>query len=527
MSRIGHVVLAGLPGAGKTTVAPLLAARMGRQVVDTDTEIERRLGMTPAQVFAELGETRFRAEERRTMEEALSRPEPLVIAAGGGLMAQPGAAEILMEHATVVLLDAGDEQLLHRLGPAAALRPLLAQDPAGTLHRLRSVREAAHGHAQMRVWAGDRSPDEIAAHVARALTGAVRVATAQPYLVRAATAVSGSLAEHLPVPVRRVALIADEAVSEVAEAMAVRLRRDGLAAVVLPLPGGEATKQWSVAGSLLERCSDAGLERGDCIVAVGGGSVGDVAGLVAATYLRGIAWVVVPTTLLAMVDSAVGGKTGVNLRRGKNLAGVFWQPRAVLCDPELLGTLSERSFRSAFAEIIKASMIGGSQLAETIETHLPAALARDPAALTELVLGCCDLKAGVVAGDERESGRRAILNYGHTAGHAVEALTGLGSGLDHGEAVAFGMRVAGALSVLETGCPAADVAHQAELLDACGLSVRPRLNAGEIAEQLVTDKKARGGVPRWVLLRGRGRPVAGIVVEPEAIRQALTEALVA
>ena len=163
--------------------------------------------------------------------------------------------------------------------------------------------------------------------------------------------------------------------------MAARLRRHGLAATVFPVAGGEQAKQWSVAGRLLEHCSDAGLERDDCIVAVGGGSVGDVAGLVAATYMRGIAWVVVPTTLLAMVDSAVGGKTAVNLRRGKNLAGVFWQPRAVVCDSDMLDTLGERSFRSAFAEIVKSSMVGGGELAEVVDRRLPAALQRDRDAL--------------------------------------------------------------------------------------------------------------------------------------------------
>jgi 3-dehydroquinate synthase len=331
----------------------------------------------------------------------------------------------------------------------------------------------------------------------------------------------------VPATARRVAVIADEAVSGVADAIAVRLRREHLAVTVLPITGGEQAKQWSVAGVLLERCSDAGLERGDCIIAVGGGSVGDVAGLVAATYLRGIAWVVVPTTLLAMVDSAIGGKTAVNLRRGKNLAGAFWQPRAVLCDPELLATLSERSFRSAFAEIVKSTMVGDGSVAELVERRLSAGLARDTEAVADLVRACSGLKADVVAGDEREDGRRAILNYGHTVGHAVETLTGLGDGLDHGEAVAFGMRVAGALSIVECLCPPADIARQDELLDACGLSTPPRLRADDIAAQLGADKKARGGVPRWVLLRGRGEPVMGIVVEPEAVQKALFQALAA
>jgi shikimate kinase/3-dehydroquinate synthase len=522
---LGHIVLIGLSGCGKSSVAPLLASRIGRGWVDTDAEVEARLHMTVARAFAELGEVSFRAEERRAAEVALSTVEPLVIAAGGGLVAQPGALDVLERRATVVMLDAPDSELAARMGAGAAERPLLADGPAGALRQLRAVRTAVHGRAQLRVATGGRTPEEVAEAIASALAGAVRVGTAHPYLVRVGSGLLDGLADSVPSNARRVVVIADEAVSATAETVAVGLRHHDLAATVVAIPGGERAKQWSVAGALLERCSDAGLERHDCIVALGGGSVGDVAGLVAATYLRGVAWVVAPTTLLAMVDSAVGGKTAVNLRRGKNLAGVFWQPRAVLCDTSVLDTLNERSFRSAFAEIVKSSMVGSGELAGLVERRLQAALARDPAAIADVVRGCCALKAGVVAGDEREGGVRAILNYGHTVGHAVEALTGLGAGLDHGEAVAFGMRVAGALSVAVAACPPADVARQDELLDACGLTQRPRLAAADIAGQLGGDKKSRGGVARWVLLRRRGDPVRGIVVEPGAVLAALGEAL--
>ena len=527
MSAIGHVVLVGLPGSGKSTVAPLLAQRLGRGSVDTDADVERRLGMSVARVFADLGEARFRVEEREAAELALASPEPLVIAAGGGLIVEQGAVDVLSRNATLVCLDAADTQLIARLGSDGTERPLLTGAPQDALHHLRAVRSAAYGHAQVRIRTDGCTPAEVADRVAAALSGAVRVATGRPYLVRVGAGVLDGIAEHLPATARRVAIIADLAVSRVAEDIAVRLRRQDVAASVFTIEGGEDAKRWSVAGGLLERCSDAGLERDDCIVAVGGGTLGDVAGLVAATYLRGIAWVVVPTTLLAMVDSAVGGKTAVNLRRGKNLAGVFWQPRAVLCDPAVLDPLGDRTFRSAFAEIVKSSMVGGGDLSELVERRLQAGLGRDREALAELVRGCCELKADVVAGDERESGRRAILNYGHTVGHAVEALTGLGSGLDHGEAVAFGMRVAGALSIVESGCPADDIAHQDDLLDACGLTQTPRLAPAEIAAQLGLDKKARGGVARWVLLRRRGEPVTGIVVEPETVRHALSKAVTA
>jgi 3-dehydroquinate synthase len=527
VSDIGHVVLIGLPGTGKTTIAPLLAQRLGRTYLDIDAEVERRLGMDVAGAFRELGEPRFRAEEQHAAEAALASTEPLVIAAGGGLAVQHGAVELLQRRATVVCLDATDSELMRRVGASGGGRPVLGTTPEPTLRHLRAVRAAAHGTAQLHVATGGLTREQVADAIAGALSGAVRVGTAHPYLVRVGAGTLDSVGGHIPSTARRVVLIADEAVMAIAEAIAVRLRHQELAATVFPVAGGEQAKQWSVAGRLLEHCSDAGLDRHDCIVAVGGGSVGDVAGLVAATYMRGISWVVVPTTLLAMVDAAVGGKTAVNLRRGKNLAGVFWQPRAVVCDPEVLDTLGDRSFRSAFAEIVKSSMVGGGHLAEVVDRRLPAALERDRDALTDLIRACCALKADVVAGDEREAGRRAILNYGHTVGHALEALTGLGAGLDHGEAVAFGMRVAGALSVVEADCPATDVAHQDELLDACGLAQRPRLAAAEIADSLGADKKARGGVARWVLLRRRGEPVTGIVADPAAVLSAISGALAA
>ncbi|MGH7721645.1 MAG: bifunctional shikimate kinase/3-dehydroquinate synthase [Candidatus Dormibacteria bacterium] len=527
MSGIGHIVLVGLPGTGKSSVAPLLAARLGRGWVDTDAAVESHLGMSVAQAFTDLGEARFRAEERRAAELALATGEPLVIAAGGGLVGQPGALEVLERRATVVCLDAADSGLAARLAPDGQGRPLLGGSPEAALRHLRAARGVAHARAQLHVHTDLRTPAEVAERIAGAVSGAVRVATAHPYLVRVGAGTLDAIGDHVPATARRAVLIADLAVSGVAEQLALALRRRDVATSVVAIPGGEQAKRWSVAGALLERCSDAGLERDDCIVAVGGGSIGDVTGLVAATYLRGIAWVVVPTTLLAMVDSAVGGKTAVNLRRGKNLAGAFWQPRAVLCDPAVLEQLGDRSFRSAFAEIVKSSMVGGVHLTGLVERCLSAGLARDSDAICALVRGCCELKADVVAGDEREAGRRAILNYGHTVGHAVEELTGAGAGLDHGEAVAFGMRVAGALSIVESGCPPGDIAGQDQLLDACGLTRRPELGATDIAARLGLDKKARGGVARWVLLRRRGEPVTGIVIGPGAVRQALAEAIAA
>lgn len=525
MSGVGHVVLVGLPGSGKTTVGPLLARRLGLRSLDTDSEVERRLGMSVETVFNDLGEVRFRAEELSALTAALDNPRPQVVSAGGGLIAQPGVAAAVARRATIVWLDAPDSELLRRLGPGAHSRPLLAAGPTDRLSTLRSQRASAHAHAQFHVDSSGSGPDEVAALLAGLLIASVRVATDPSYLVTVAAGAIDGVARHLPESSRRVVVICDASVEAVGRRVAGHARDSGRTVTEVAVEGGEQLKHWSMAGALVERCSDAGLDRDDCIVAVGGGSVGDVAGFAAATYLRGIPWVGVPTTLLAMVDSSIGGKTGVNLRAGKNLAGAFWQPRAVVCDPTALTTLPDRSFHSAFAEIIKSSMVGGGELTSLLEERLRECLARDPDAVAAMVRACCTLKADVVAGDERETGRRAILNYGHTVGHAVEALTGFGSGPDHGEAVAFGMRVAGRLSVANTGCPPADIAWQDALLDECGLTGTPPVEAADVAARLGADKKARRGVPRWVLLRGRGDPVCGIVIEERSVAKALAEAL--
>jgi 3-dehydroquinate synthase len=261
------------------------------------------------------------------------------------------------------------------------------------------------------------------------------------------------------------------------------------------------------------------------VIALGGGTVGDLAGFAAATYLRGIAWVNVPTTLLAMVDSALGGKTGVNLTRGKNLAGAIWQPHAVICDPDLLLTQDERSFHSAFAEIIKYAMIAETTLVDALDSHLDRLLGRDPAALTDTVRECCSIKAQVVAVDERESGHRAVLNYGHTVGHALEAAAGLGDRLLHGEAIAVGMSAAGKLSIRELGCPPEDIAWQDEMITRCGLGTSLVFEPTRVLEHMGADKKTVGDRLGWVLLESRGHPRSGQFVPEPDVQEALDAVL--
>jgi 3-dehydroquinate synthase len=425
-----------------------------------------------------------------------------------------------------VLLDAPDEVLLSRMGNGQH-RPLLGDEPASALPRLRALRKHAYAAAHLRV-AAEPPVAQVADGIVGAVTRAVRVAApSRAYSVEIRAGALDHIAQHVPADATAVALIADRAVTGFADRVVATLESSGLKVARIDVDGGEPLKTWESAGHLLGRLSEAGLRRDGCIIALGGGTVGDVAGFVAATYLRGVAWINVPTTLLAMVDSAVGGKTGVNLAHGKNLAGAFWQPRAVVCDPALLQDLPERSFRSAFGEIVKCAMISDRGLVQVIDRDLPRLLARDPDALSQVVARCVAIKADVVAADERDSGIRAILNYGHTVGHALEAAAGFSQDITHGEAVAVGMRVAGLLSRRLLRCPRSDIEWQDAVLQRCGLDRTPAVDRSALLGALSRDKKSTGGAIGWVLLARRGDPRFAQLVPDSDLESALTEVLAA
>jgi len=280
------------------------------------------------------------------------------------------------------------------------------------------------------------------------------------------------------------------------------------------VPAGEGSKSLAVYGEVLRRLARAGLMRDGALFALGGGVVGDLGGFVAASYMRGISLVMLPTTLLAMVDSSVGGKTGLDLPEGKNLVGAFLQPRLVAADLGFLESLPRRELSMGLAEVVKMGLLAGGRLFGALQ-RLAEALAGDARALEELVLLSVSFKAGVVAEDERERGRRAILNYGHTVGHGLEAASGYG--LAHGEAVAAGMVAEALLSRRVFGTDLVGL-HE-RLLREAGLPVRVRgLEAAEVLGAMRRDKKRRGGEHRFVLLREVGRPVWGVEVgEEEAL----------
>jgi len=286
------------------------------------------------------------------------------------------------------------------------------------------------------------------------------------------------------------------------------LKQAGFETTELAVTAGEASKTLRQVTRLLERMPELGLDRQAFVIALGGGVVGDLAGFVAAIYLRGLPFVQIPTTLLAMVDSSVGGKTGVNLPHGKNLVGAFYQPRLVLADTGLLKTLSDRELRSGFAEVIKTAAIRDAKFFAWLEQNRRQVLMLKPATISQAVKRCCAIKAAVVAADERESGLRAILNFGHTIGHAMEALRDY-QGILHGEAVAMGMAAAAELSVKRAGLKRADADRLKALIEASKLPVNlgDRYDVQQLLTAMRLDKKAQAGKLRFVLLKRLGETV--------------------
>jgi 3-dehydroquinate synthase len=329
---------------------------------------------------------------------------------------------------------------------------------------------------------------------------------------------------------RRTAIVVDETVEALHGArLRAALTASGIVCDTIVIPPGEASKSFEGLADLTDRLLSLALDRGDLIVAFGGGVVGDLAGFAAAIYKRGIDFVQIPTTLLAQVDSSVGGKTAIDTPRGKNLVGAFHQPRLVLADLDVLATLPDREMRAGYAEVIKYGLLGDFTFFEWLETHGGAVLAREPLALMHAVARSVGMKAEIVAEDEREAGRRALLNLGHTFGHALEAETGFGAGLLHGEAVALGCVQAFRFSA-KLGLVTRQDAERAERgIATAGLPVRLEqiarepFSADRLMAHMAQDKKAEGGALTLVLAKGLGAAFTAKAVDPGPLRAFLIE----
>lgn len=511
------IVLVGFMGAGKTTVGARLADRLGKPFMDTDAEIERSAGASIAEIFATRGEGAFRELERDSIEAALRRPDG-VVSLGGGALGDP-ATRAALEWMDVVFLDVSFSEAMRRVG-AANDRPMLKDADPKALYDERQ--RAFASAADITVATDDREiediVDELADHFERSFTDArVRVETDPPYDVIVGSGLLENLRQLVPFPesAGRAVVVTHPRVRSYAEEIARSLKVNDVA--ILEVPEGETSKQLAGAGDLYDGMAGAGIRRGDVVVAVGGGVICDLAGFVASTYHRGIAVAHVPTTLLAQVDAAIGGKTALNLAVGKNLVGTFHQPIGVLCDVQTLGTLPAEEFRSGIAEAVKTGFIGDPGLLDLLETRAEGIIERDAEALCALVLRCVAVKASVVAADEKEQGIRAILNYGHTFGHALEHTT---RGLRHGEAISLGM-MAAAYTARELDLVDEEVVEvHRRVLTRFGLPVSASVTLDELEPLMMQDKKT-GETPRFVLLKGIGVPIHGVEVPREVLVNAL------
>lgn len=461
-TRKHHVVLVGLMGSGKTTVGKLLAERLKCDFVDLDDVVARHAGQSITDIFRHEGEVGFRARERAALREILNRPKPMVLATGGGTFADASMRGWIQKEAQSIYLQAHFETLLNRVGSGAERkqRPLLrGPDPSATLQHLLQERAPAYELSDHTIATDDLRPEEIVEDAARILHGFadkhstalappnVGVTKPEPqnievlgYPVVVRSEAPGWVAEHILQLCRgpRVGVFTDTHVQKLhAEPLAMRLREAGKEVQVFVVKAGEESKTLAVAEHLYDQLLAQQFDRSDVLIACGGGVIGDLTGFVASTYLRGLAFVQVPTTTLAAVDAAIGGKTGLNTARGKNLIGTFYQPKAVLVATPHLTTQSRRQHVAGLVEAFKVAATLDAKLFEDLEKSIDDLLTYQPTVLADVLQRAMVLKGRVVEKDEKEHGIRVVLNYGHTMGHAIEAAHDFK--MLHGEAVALGM----------------------------------------------------------------------------------------
>lgn len=559
-SQPGRIVLVGLPGSGKTAVARHVARALGWEAIDLDDAIVAADGRDISTIFREDGEAGFRQRERAATERVATR-ERVVIATGGGAVLDPSNRAALWRDAFVVHLQTRPATLLRRIAGGRgglASRPLLTgNDPHARLDALLSERGPLYALADWTVPTDGLRPADIAEEIAGAwerrssalisrpermeeLGGPARPEgdnePVDPDLAATVTVPGGSypafagwdVLHRLPGWLRAAGLgpvvhvIADARVAELhGESLMAILAEGGFHARLHTLDLAEERKTLDSASALFDRLVAERAERKHVVLAFGGGVATDLGGFVAATYLRGLPLVQVPTTLLGMVDAAIGGKVAVNLPAGKNLVGAFYQPRLVVADAAVLGTLPRREFVSGWAEVIKHALIRDVELLDWLESEADDLLALAPEPASRVLRRSIRIKAEVVSADEREDGERMLLNYGHTTGHGLEAATGYHA-LLHGEAVAVGM-VAAAYIGRALGMIGEDlVQRQNALIERFGLPTRaPGVPVDDVMRAMQLDKKVIGGALRFILLQRAGAATVRTDVPVELVREAV------
>lgn len=541
---IRNIIITGFSYTGKTQVSQIVAKRLGWDLVDTDEEIVRIAGKPIPEIFANDGEPHFRKLEHQALANVCRRRET-VIATGGGIVTAAENREMMRSCGMIVCLEATPETIYRRLmidsekADRKVIRPLLAvEDPLGRITSLKESRQLFYDQADWTVRTDHLTPEEVAAEIIRgwnyicrriphgaaaAGAAAVVITPTESYPIFIGWHIMETLGQRM----RKAGLsgeayiVSDDRVFPIyGPKVKTSLEAAGFGVDSLIVPSGETSKSLAVASRMYDFLVLHRAERSHTIVALGGGVVGDLAGFVAATFLRGIPLVHVPTSLIAMVDSSIGGKTAVNHPEGKNLIGAFYQPRLVLADVETLSTLPPRELASGWAEVIKHALIRDAEYFRFLEENTDKLAQLDPPATTEAIRQSAMIKAEVVSADEKETtGRRTLLNYGHTIAHGLETATGYGQML-HGEAVAVGMMGAATIAHRIGLLAPKAVERQRALIEKFSLPMAaPGADAGAVLRAIELDKKVRMKAVRWVLLERIGKAAVRNDVPPDLVRE--------
>jgi 3-dehydroquinate synthase len=545
----GNIFLVGLMGAGKTTVGRALAKKLNKLFIDSDHEIEARTGVSIPLIFEIEGEESFRQRETEVIRD-LSARRGIVLATGGGAVMRPENREYLKSRGTVIYLRASIHNILQRTSRDKN-RPLLqTADPRRRLEELSRQREPYYRDVADIVIDTGRPNVQLLVHSILSQlqlepeeleqeqqTGAVGQAGAIP-LSSPNFSMNQQSTPQAPAPTitlqvelgersypieigpslltdreriarlitgKQVAVVTNTTVAPLyLQGFSQTLRDAGKSVLEIVLQDGEEEKNWASLMQIFDRLLSAKCDRKTTLIALGGGVIGDLTGFAASAYMRGVPFVQIPTTLLAQVDSSVGGKTGINHPLGKNMIGAFYQPQAVIADTMTLHSLPERELSAGLAEVIKYGAVIDAEFFKWIEANIGKLMARDNVALAYAIRRSCELKADVVRQDEREGGLRAILNFGHTFGHAIESGLGYGKWL-HGEAVGCGMVMAADLSHRLGHISAVDKERVSALVRAAGLPTEaPNLGAQRWLELMQIDKKNEDGQIKFILMRPLG-----------------------
>ncbi len=528
------VALSGFMGSGKSAIGAAVAARLGWEFVDLDDAVVKATGSPIAVLFATRGEQAFRAEECRVLERVLghtARVQDLVLSLGGGTLTCREAEQLMHGRGGVVFLDVGIDVAWGRSHDTG--RPL-AQSKEAFAELYEARRQTYERTSDWIVPVGGRAAEQIASEIVEIIQGAGKHwqvmwgrrlgATARESLIVGGEGAFSFLERRAQAVARRggrLFVITDENVQG-AWGPALMKAMGGCAEMAsLVVEPGEASKSHGSLGRCWEWLAEAGARRDDVVVALGGGVVGDLAGFAAATYQRGVGLWQIPTSLLAQVDSSVGGKTAINLSAGKNLVGAFYQPDLVVVDANTLATLPPADYDGGLGEVVKHALLISAEAFAWLEREAEAVAKRDMGVLSAVIRSSIDYKAGVVEKDERENGVRAVLNLGHTAAHALEVAGGYGR-ISHGQAVGLGLLVSLAVSEELLALDPGVRERVRALLLALGL--RSTLALPPVEELWIAtsrDKKARAGSTGFVGLRALGEPVWGLNVSREVFTRSL------